>query len=406
MDANYYYKNKLKTPKSFEDWCYKQMPNKKRNFKLFVIVLCNIKRIEVQSYGCWKEKNKTPVLELVNMELLTQNKIIKITRNYFNEGSYMFGLTRINMFSGAYTNAIMYNNNWKEKLKEVSELKYIRLPYMFHISYLSRYYKYRKEIEFTQKINAIELCNNIMTGLGIDMRVINQNWLRKNKRYFKNSSKSFSTFKLEEEINKRNGKMVEGIDLYIEYKDVKKIPKQIGIIKAQNWIIKNKVDIQYYFDYLHLLKDLNISLDESNILPKDLEQAHDNAVNQLNALKREIELNGFKDRKLTLNKLEMEIDDYKFIIPGKAKELITEGKKLHHCVGGSNYIKDHARGKTTIIFIRKEVSKPLFTMEFKNNKIVQLRANRNDNPPKEVWEVTNKWLSEIKKIEREKKEND
>lgn len=72
------------------------------------------------------------------------------------------------------------------------------------------------------------------------------------------------------------------------------------------------------------------------------------------------------------------------VVPKTGDEIKTEGQALHHCVGG--YVNQVAKGETNIFFVRKskELDKPYFTMEFKNNKVVQCRGSHNCGMPPEV----------------------
>lgn len=80
-------------------------------------------------------------------------------------------------------------------------------------------------------------------------------------------------------------------------------------------------------------------------------------------------------------------------------ELIQEGKSLHHCV--ASYAKDHASGKTAILFIRKveEPDKPFFTLEFdeKRQIVRQNRGLRNCDRTPEVTAFEKAWLDWLKK---------
>ena len=80
-------------------------------------------------------------------------------------------------------------------------------------------------------------------------------------------------------------------------------------------------------------------------------------------------------------------------------ELIQEGKSLHHCV--ASYAKDHASGKTAILFIRKveEPDQPFFTLEFdeKRQIVRQNRGLRNCDRTPEVTAFEKAWLDWLKK---------
>lgn len=442
-EPKWYIDNKLKPPKAFFDWCYSQIHTYKwsnkqktilasdrkgcyviekrltKNSKLtfndkfysFAIVLVTSKRIEIQSYCFWSEivDGKQEIdMELVNFEQFANDQNIKV--GSFGNPNYRFGLLPNYHFSGPYTGTKFYPNNWRDKVKQISELKYLEFENCIDHYEIENIYKYRSEIEFSQKINAKRLAYEIMYPSHIivrnkqhkfiDMRTVTKKWLRENKQFFKNSSRSFREYELERRIKARNGKVVPGIEEYLDYREVELIPAGVGIVSFQNWIVKNKVDFDFYQDYLGVLKDLKITLDSKNlIMPKDLNAAHDNAVQLYNQIEREIQDKEYRKRKESLEKMEREIDEYAFKVPKELNELVTEGKVLHHCVGGSGYVERHKKGQTTIIFIRskKQPYKPLFTMEYNSGHIIQIRGKHNQSPPEEVRQVANNWLQEVTK---------
>lgn len=144
-----------------------------------------------------------------------------------------------------------------------------------------------------------------------------------------------------------------------------------------------------------------------NCLPRDLEKAHDKAVETLNAMEREVVRKEFEKRAVEEAFLEMTINDVKFILPKEANELIEEGKKLEHCVGTNSYIDEHADGDTTIVFVRKasEPDKPYYTLEYQDSELVQISGSNNKSPDEHLLETVNHWLqivNEMSKL-REKK---
>src|SRR5690606_20965988 len=64
-------------------------------------------------------------------------------------------------------------------------------------------------------------------------------------------------------------------------------------------------------------------------------------------------------------------------LPKTPNEIIQEGKKLDHCVG--SYADRHAKGETTIMFIRRKdkPDNPYYTVEIRNNNVMQVRGIRN-----------------------------
>lgn len=170
--------------------------------------------------------------------------------------------------------------------------------------------------------------------------------------------------------------------------------------RFQNWFLKNKVNFDYYVDYISMLNELNVSIDTDNlIMPKDLVKAHDNAVKLLIQHKSEIEQRKFEKRQKSLAKYEKVVGQYLFKPAYNSGELILEGKALSHCVGSARYTQDHANGKTTIIFVRSkdEPDKPFFTLEYKDGRIVQIRGKHNLSAPEEIQQAADKWLLEINK---------
>ena len=440
-DADFYVNKRLQPPKSFFDWCYSQIPmiifsnknkvisssrkgceviKKRLNkntridfndcYKCFAITLCTPKRIEIQSYGFYSRYNRgiqNIDCELVNFELFENDEHIQCSQNYFMTGRYQFGLCRQYSMGGAYTGVVMYENDIDNQLKQKSELKYIEWKIPINIWDIRRFYKYRREIEFLQKINARQIVYELMySPTKCDMRIMNEKWLRKHKHEIKNSDFGFEKIILDEKIRGRNGKPVPGAEKYISHVNFDKIPSCIGIIHFQNWAIKNRIDFRYYIDYLRLMEQCNVPINDTNACPRNLFQAHDHLVELNNALERERKEQAKRNRDRELkNKfdelvkarqyMEMEINGLKFVLPKKASDIVNEGSALHHCV--STYVDRHASGTITIVFIRNAEApkKPLYTMEFCKKEIVQIRAKYNQNPPKEVWSAAEIWKKKV-----------
>ena len=320
---------RLKPPKRFWDWCYSQIRTYKWSNKsqtiiasdqslgfcvekkltkssrltfydktyFFSIVLCTAKRIEIQSYEFVSRidnGHQTVKHALANLERFENDRHIKIGRDYTNR--YLPFLIHNFVGGGPYTRNKFYPNNWNSQLKEVSELKYIQFD---HLNYweIERMYKYKFEIEFAQKINAHRLADEIMHPgnwirnrwkSAVDMRTLNRKWLQKNKQFFKNSDRSFRDFELGRRIQQRNGKLVPGIELFLDFQDIKKIPTNIGINKFQNWVIKNKVDFQEYTDYLNMLEQMGIEPEgDAMLVPKDFFGMHQHTCELYNQFRAE-----------------------------------------------------------------------------------------------------------------------
>ena len=137
-----------------------------------------------------------------------------------------------------------------------------------------------------------------------------------------------------------------------------------------------------YIDYIRMRMDEGYDLSNSVYLfPRDLYNAHNEMVLQREAAKldkriKEVE-EGFADIKKRYKKIakvySFESDGY-LIRPAKsAGEIVMEGRHMHHCVGGDNYLEKHANGKSFILLMRKaeKPEEPYVTIEIKGKEIVQ-----------------------------------
>lgn len=412
----------LTPPKAFFNWCTAQIPtyewqNKKETilassrkncpiikkrltkysrlsfptkFYSFGIILVRAKRIEIQTHSYWQtitDGIENLIYEPSNLERFSNDTHVKA---HYENGHWHEGLlANYGFMSSAYTNTVFYPNNWQEKLTTVSELKYLQLPEIERQE-LAHIYKYRNEIEFLQKIGATTLANEIIFddyrnvfGLyfhKVDMRVITKKWLKANKQKLKTRNPTFHEFMLEKTLKERNAPMINEIEKYVHYSQIKQLPKEVNLTKFQKWFIRKGERFDYYMDYLHMLEELNTPLNNDSVLyPENLQVAHDNAMNTLNLLKSEIEEKQYQERKNQIKALEAEIDDLLFLTPHSLQEIIQEGSILRHCVGSQHYIERHTQGKTTIVFIRRKEKPdmPYFTLEYRNQQVIQIQGKCN-----------------------------
>lgn len=164
------------------------------------------------------------------------------------------------------------------------------------------------------------------------------------------------------------------------------IKKQVGIdgnadeICGRAWNELNQ-GLQTYKDYINECKKLNYDLSDSAVaFPKDLMDAH--AKNQKRiSYKANKELNAKCRKRLkSLQKCVFEWKDLIVVLPESTDDIIKEGAKLSHCVGG--YAERHAKGSTTIVFIREKANpnEPCYTAEIrKDGSIQQMYGYKNRN---------------------------
>lgn len=185
---------------------------------------------------------------------------------------------------------------------------------------------------------------------------------------------------------------------YIErakkYSSLKKvinyISKQFRInlgCSCSSRIYCNEIEVfSDWLDYLKDCKELKIDLDKKdNMFPKNLYVQHQNFIKQIEYIKnKEIDYKIKERLKETEKRYCFEWNGL-LIRPARSQgELIEEGKRMHHCVGG--YAERYANGVTNILFIRR-VENPdteFYTVEVCNDTVIQVRGKRNRTQTKEV----------------------
>lgn len=131
---------------------------------------------------------------------------------------------------------------------------------------------------------------------------------------------------------------------------------------------------QTYFDYLYMRQELGYDMSNTVYLqPKDLFAAHNKMMEERDKAKQEEKKKTVEERFPMIKKNYRKIrskyfyeDETYLIRPARsAGEIVEEGRELHHCVGGDNYLRKHNTGETYILMLRyrKEEEKPYITVE-------------------------------------------
>lgn len=180
-----------------------------------------------------------------------------------------------------------------------------------------------------------------------------------------------------------------------------------------------------WLEYLGWCKELRYDLDNMFIyMPKNFKAVHDRTAAEYKALqdrkaaeekrKRDIKaakvLTETHKAMVGIFKQSKDVDAFfvngkglLLLVPESSEDIRHEGQVLHHCVG--TYIERVAKGETNIFFIRKEKEpdKPYYTLEWRDNKIIQCRGCNNCSMTPEVKAFTQvfeeKMLEAIKKSE-------
>ena len=167
-----------------------------------------------------------------------------------------------------------------------------------------------------------------------------------------------------------------------------RIPKLISYLEKIrrhgkiHW--SNNAALSAYADYITAADGCGLDLSNTiHLLPRDFWEKHDTVTAAWSAIcanRRNSEANAkYKARlpKLTARYLYWS-DTLLIRAPVNAGEIVEEGKRLEHCVGG--YADRHLSGRTTILFLRRRDKPhvPLVTIEMDGNTIRQVYGYRND----------------------------
>ena len=455
---NKHIRSALRPPKSFFTECFSKFPiyvweNKtdkivssersQKDVKVIQKRLTKISRLDfwdTHEYFLWIGVSKTRVefqmyrvqqyfengqenfsVTLYNFEKFTEKEHIRLSVSFYGT-TYKSGLLMLGNCKGAYSDYWLLQSleDVFKRFKKNDALKYLDFAKMKETNSLSNLpmmlphiFKYRGIIEYAQKINARGIQKDLIGeiipsyyGLGsgrhchVNMGKLTFKFLRTHKNVFKNSDEGFEGYKIRKGLEKSLGIKVlpEFTKYFKNVEDLECIPKGIKLMRFQNWVIKNLVTAYEYRDYQNMLENLGVAFEgDFRILPKNFKQAHDDAVKAYNDMKDEQKRIEFANQLEKLLGLEQTIGNYTFVLPKELQELKAEGKALSHCVG--SYADRVARGETVILFVRQKekVDNPLYTLEIKNGKIVQLRGKRNKDADADAWEASKKLLSFAKK---------
>lgn len=157
-----------------------------------------------------------------------------------------------------------------------------------------------------------------------------------------------------------------------------------------------------YTDYLHMRLQRGYDLRNTIYLyPKDLETAHAKMVEETYKTKAEERLKQVNERYAkirgsyrTLRKKYLYESGGYLIRPAKsAEEIVIEGRTLHHCVGGDNYLSKHNNKESYILMLRRREAEkvPYITVEIdaREPRIRQWFGAYDEKPDKKKMQ---RWL--------------
>ena len=213
------------------------------------------------------------------------------------------------------------------------------------------------------------------------------------------------------------GLRTEQVETAAKYMGIQKllnrIEKYAGCVygtectEAEN---KIRATANTYMDYINMR--LALGYDMNNTVyqqPRNLVAAHDQMVLESNKEKLDIrirkveqEYSSIRANYGELRKIYFYEDDTYLIRPARsAGEIVREGRTLHHCVGGDNYLGKHNRRESYILMLRfkDRAEEPYITVEINSNKPkIRQWYGKNDRKPdaKNVQKWLNHYLKQLK----------
>ena len=164
---------------------------------------------------------------------------------------------------------------------------------------------------------------------------------------------------------------MSGVGIKKAWRYTERFPKNLREGYLREWV-----------DYLDMAHRLGLDLNEETVaMPRDLHTRHDEVAVQLKYRTSAEKEEAYRKRREKLRKkYEFTLGELSVLVPENLGEIISEGKTLHHCVGG--YADRHADGKTCILFVRKTRTpgRSFLTMELneKSLEIIQIHGYKNE----------------------------
>lgn len=225
-------------------------------------------------------------------------------------------------------------------------------------------------------------------------------WIVEDLERYQLVKKAGLSVKLPEDMKLLRSKAVYEINRILSEMPPEDLWRTLRYLKKQN---EHLSTLQ---DYWRMARRLHRDLTDSLVRwPRNLKAAHDQVMGEQKAKENAALHKLFLERAVELEPLSFELNGL-LIRPCKNEaELIREGKDLHHCVAA--YAKNHAEGKTAILFVRKveEPDKPFFTLEYdeKTKMVKQNRGLRNCGRTPEVKEFEEAWLNYVRRAKRKER---
>lgn len=171
-------------------------------------------------------------------------------------------------------------------------------------------------------------------------------------------------------------------------------------VPMNQYIYNEKTILSHLCDCFEMCKQLGLVFDKA---PKALVRYHDTLCREIEICDDEIKdqqiavvSRKYKDL-IKISEYDEEKkrykDNYSMVLPQSGKDLVMEGKKMHHCVG--SYVDKMIRENSIILFLREaaDMSRRVATLEYLplTREIVQIKGPRNTRVSDKAYNYIAKW---------------
>ncbi|MBQ8306973.1 MAG: PcfJ domain-containing protein [Blautia sp.] len=196
------------------------------------------------------------------------------------------------------------------------------------------------------------------------------------------------------------GAQVTGRLLWYGHPD--KMMKYLQVLQKQQ-----KTAVLDYVDYLDDIRVLKVEPTNDVIFPRNFQAAHERLSEQRQEREQELKIRRIAEKDRILQGMLPELreiyegtknEGYLMVLPTCKEDFNREGRENHNCVGGS-YFDKMLKGESVVLFLRRkeEPDKAFCTVEMDGSRIIQCRAVRNSQPPKEVTDFMAGYSREVDK---------
>lgn len=144
-------------------------------------------------------------------------------------------------------------------------------------------------------------------------------------------------------------------------------------------------------DYWNICRGMDIALDDKAVrFPRDVKVSHDRLIHRKKVAQT-------AEEQAKMQRVVEEIyprlvvpqsKKYTVVFPQTIVDFVREGEELDHCVGNGTYFREHIKGKSLIVFVRKigAEEKALYTaqIDIENGRVQQIYGYKDSAAPQDA----------------------